>query len=71
MFVFVLLVSSYPTCLKTLKKSLEIVKTFFWDERHNLLRKNMEKLLRELQKSKIDGEEFIRLRRQIEDLRPY
>jgi DNA repair exonuclease SbcCD ATPase subunit len=29
-----------------------------------------EKMLRELQKSKVDGEEFIRLRRQIEELRP-
>ena len=29
-----------------------------------------ESLLRELQKSKIDGEEFIRLKRQIEELRP-
>src|SRR5207247_225057 len=29
-----------------------------------------EAVLRELQKSKIDGEEFIRLRRQIEELRP-
>lgn len=29
-----------------------------------------EKILRELQKSKVDGEEFIRLRRQIEELRP-
>ena len=30
-----------------------------------------EKKLRELQKSRIDGEEFIRLRRRIEDLRPF
>ncbi len=29
-----------------------------------------QKILRELQKSKVDGEEFIRLRQQIEDLRP-
>ncbi|MGH9352161.1 MAG: TrlF family AAA-like ATPase [Terriglobia bacterium] len=29
-----------------------------------------QKILRELQKSKVDGEEFIRLRRQIEELRP-
>jgi len=29
-----------------------------------------EKILRELQKSRVDGEEFIRLRRQIEELRP-
>src|SRR5207253_6549808 len=29
-----------------------------------------ERILRELQKSRVDGEEFIRLRRQIEELRP-
>ncbi len=41
-----------------------------WDERRKATDANYEKLLRELQKSKIDGEEFIRLRRQIEALRP-
>ena len=34
------------------------------------VRSAYEKKLRELQKSRIDGEEFIRLRRQIEELRP-
>jgi predicted ATPase len=41
-----------------------------WDERRKVVEVTYEKLLRELQKSKIDGEEFIRLRRQIEELRP-
>lgn len=41
-----------------------------WDERRQVVETTYEKLLRELQKSKIDGEEFIRLRRQIEELRP-
>jgi hypothetical protein len=41
-----------------------------WDERRKAVEATYEKLLRELQKSKIDGEEFIRLRRQIEGLRP-
>lgn len=41
-----------------------------WDERRQGIEATYEKLLRELQKAKIDGEEFIRLRRQIEELRP-
>lgn len=41
-----------------------------WDERKQVAETNYQSVLRELQKSKIDGEEFIRLRRQIEELRP-
>ena len=41
-----------------------------WDERRKVIEETYEKLLRELQKSKIDGAEFIRLRQQIEELRP-
>jgi ATPase subunit of ABC transporter with duplicated ATPase domains len=41
-----------------------------WDERKQSAEATYQALLRELQKSKIDGEEFIRLRRQIEELRP-
>lgn len=41
-----------------------------WDEQRQAAEANYQSLLRELQKSKIDGEEFIRLRRQIEELRP-
>lgn len=41
-----------------------------WDERRQVAESTYQTLLRELQKSKIDGEEFIRLRRQIEELRP-
>ena len=41
-----------------------------WSERKTVIEDTYEKLLRELQKSKIDGAEFIRLRQQIEDLRP-
>lgn len=41
-----------------------------WDERKQSVETTYQALLRELQKSKIDGEEFIRLRRQIEELRP-
>ena len=41
-----------------------------WNERRKVIEETYEKLLRELQKSKIDGAEFIRLRQQIEELRP-
>jgi DNA repair ATPase RecN len=41
-----------------------------WEERKTAVMEAYEAILRELQKSKIDGEEFIRLRRQIEELRP-
>lgn len=41
-----------------------------WEERKEAVMESYEAILRELQKSKIDGEEFIRLRRQIEELRP-
>lgn len=40
------------------------------EERKIAVMKAYETILRDLQKSKIDGEEFIRLRRQIEELRP-
>jgi hypothetical protein len=41
-----------------------------WSDRRKAIDEIYEKLLRELQKSKIDGAEFIRLRQQIEELRP-
>lgn len=41
-----------------------------WTEKRKVIEETYEKLLRELQKSKIDGAEFIRLRQQIEELRP-
>ena len=41
-----------------------------WNERHAAIEKAYENILRELQRSKIDGAEFIRLRRRIEELRP-
>src|SRR6218665_376926 len=41
-----------------------------WDERKQAAETNYQSVLRDLQKSRIDGEEFIRLRRQIEELRP-
>ena len=41
-----------------------------WNEQKKAIEETYEKLLRELQKAKIDGAEFIRLRQQIEELRP-
>ena len=41
-----------------------------WEERKKKTQADYEKILRELQKSKVDGEEFIQLRKQIEELRP-
>ncbi len=41
-----------------------------WTFRKQEVQAAYEKILRELQKSRVDGEEFIRLRRRIEELRP-
>ena len=41
-----------------------------WEGRKKTVQAAYEKILRELQKSRVDGEEFIRLRQQIENLRP-
>ena len=41
-----------------------------WNERKRDVQTGYQGILRELQKSAVDGEEFIRLRRQIEGLRP-
>lgn len=41
-----------------------------WAARKASVQGAYEKILRELQKSRVDGEEFLRLRRQIEELRP-
>jgi DNA repair ATPase RecN len=41
-----------------------------WQERCASVHASYEKILRELQKSRIDGEEFLQLRRQIEELQP-
>ncbi len=41
-----------------------------WNARRTAIEETYERLLRELQKSKIDGAEFIQLRQQIEELRP-
>ena len=57
------------TAIREAEDDLAAIKNT-WDERRQTVEATYEQLLRELQKSKIDGEEFIRLRRQIEALRP-
>ena len=41
-----------------------------WNERKDVVQRAYERILRELQRAAVDGEEFIRLRSQIESLRP-
>ena len=41
-----------------------------WNERKRKAQSDYEQILRDLQKAKIDGEEFLRLRRQMEEFRP-
>lgn len=41
-----------------------------WEARKQEVQTEYERILRELQRSRVDGEEFIRLRRQIEELQP-
>ncbi len=41
-----------------------------WEARRRQVQAEYERILRELQKSRVDGEEFIELRRRIENLRP-
>ena len=55
--------------LERANHSIDQVRTA-WDFRRQQVQTEYEKILRELQKSRVDGEEFIRLRRQIEELRP-
>jgi len=57
------------TILATANTKLSEVRTR-WDERQQSADTRYQSLLRELQKEKIDGKEFIDLRQQIEELRP-
>jgi hypothetical protein len=52
------------------EKQLSLVSSRWIDQRSKPSQEEYQKVLRELQKTKVDGEEFIRLRRQIEELRP-
>jgi len=59
----------FTSAIKTAEDGLATVKVE-WQERESTVKEQYEKILRELQKSKVDGEEFIQLRRQIEELHP-
>ena len=60
---------SLEAALQRSEKGVHDVRTQ-WESRKQEVQAAYEKILRELQKSRVDGEEFIRLRRQIEALRP-
>jgi len=63
------IVVEYEKYLATAETDIEkISKT--WERRHQEAQNEYEKLLRKLQKEAIDGEEFVRLNRQIEGLKP-
>jgi hypothetical protein len=66
---FKAIAAQMETTLATADSDLSILRSR-WDERRKIVETAYERILRELQKSKIDGAEFIRLRQQIEELRP-
>ena len=57
------------SALERTEEDMEAVRAE-WTTRQSKVQATYEKILRELQKEKVDGEEFIRLRTQIEELRP-
>ena len=61
--------SDMQAALVRAEQGLEVVRKR-WGGRKQEVQAAYEKKLRELQKSRVDGEEFIRLRRRIEELRP-
>ena len=63
------LVRRLEEALARADKGIDEVRSL-WSERKRGVQNTYEKILRELQKSAVDGEEFIRLRRDIENLRP-
>lgn len=63
------LVENMAGILKSAHEKIDEVRNE-WNGRQQQVRTAYERILRELQKSHIDGEEFIRLRRRIEELRP-
>ena len=63
------IVQSLEAALQRSEQGVHDVRTL-WESRKQEVQAAYEKILRELQKSRVDGEEFIRLRRQIEALRP-
>ena len=62
-------VKALDTAIQRADQGIEGVRELF-EARRGAVQSTYEKKLRELQKARIDGEEFIRLRRRIEELRP-
>lgn len=63
------LVSEIEKALAACKDSMQGTSTK-WREHQSAVQQRYEKLLRELQRTSVDGEEFIRLRKQLEELKP-
>lgn len=63
------IIEEYEKHLRRAETDVEKVSEI-WEQRRQEVQDEYEKLLRELQKEAIDGEEFLRLSRQIERLRP-
>ena len=63
------LVSRFEAALAQADSGIDEIRTR-WNERKREVQTGYERILRELRKSAVDGEEFIRLRREIEGLRP-
>ena len=61
--------SQFETVLIRSDKSISKVRAR-WNERKAMIQSEYEQILRELQKSSVNGEEFMNLLRQYEDLRP-
>jgi energy-coupling factor transporter ATP-binding protein EcfA2 len=75
-FILALLETNLRKIIKEYERHLRAAETDIekvsetWDQRRQEVQHEYEKLLRELQKEAIDGEEFVRLSRQIEELKP-
>ena len=63
------LVNRFEVALAQADSGIDKIRTR-WNERKREVQTGYERILRELRKSAVDGEEFIRLRREIEGLRP-
>lgn len=63
------IVASLEEALARADQGVEQVRAA-WNQRRQAVQEAYENILRDLQRLRVDGEEFIRLRRQIEELRP-
>ena len=63
------LADDFAAALSNTNEAILLIKSR-WDIQRKVIDEQYEKLLRGLQRSKIDGAEFIRIRQRIEELRP-